>query len=202
MAGLQVPLPTLRRRPHGRQRTAWGRCGSLHLHRSGLSPPTPCRSPGAHQKTSLNVHAHRGMHKHSTRCVHQRTTTPEILLHPCTRAVTRTTEHSEKTKRARSHPRWPWHVCQTAHGRVPRQFGNGCTRFGHAECSVHPSFDARARMEQHFWCGSPQVNTPCRMLLHAPVSMNVQRRFWFLLASTKRDSPAGARPGTARVLNN
>src|SRR6201984_1686604 len=47
MAGLYAPLPTLRRRPRGRPRTAWGRCGSLLLHRSGLSPPTPCRSPGA-----------------------------------------------------------------------------------------------------------------------------------------------------------
>ena len=24
-----------------------GRCGSLHLHRKGLAPSTPCRSPGA-----------------------------------------------------------------------------------------------------------------------------------------------------------
>jgi len=47
MAGLYDPLPTLRSRPRGRQRTARGRCGSLLLHRSGLSPPTPCRSPGA-----------------------------------------------------------------------------------------------------------------------------------------------------------
>src|SRR5262249_53022517 len=47
MAGICPPLPTLRRRPYGRQRTARGRCGSLHLHRSGLAPPTPCRSPGA-----------------------------------------------------------------------------------------------------------------------------------------------------------
>ena len=47
MAGLYAPLPTLRRRPRGRPRTARGRCGSLLLHRSGLSPPTPCRSPGA-----------------------------------------------------------------------------------------------------------------------------------------------------------
>src|SRR5260370_33145933 len=47
MAGLCPPLPTLRRRPYGRQRTARGRCGSLLLHRSGLAPPTPCRSPGA-----------------------------------------------------------------------------------------------------------------------------------------------------------
>ena len=47
MAGLYAPLPTLRRHPRGRPRTARGRCGSLLLHRSGLSPPTPCRSPGA-----------------------------------------------------------------------------------------------------------------------------------------------------------
>src|SRR4051794_27346063 len=43
MAGLCAPLPTLRRHPHGCQRTARGRCGSLILHRSGLAPPTPCR---------------------------------------------------------------------------------------------------------------------------------------------------------------
>ena len=47
MAGLHVPLPTLRRPPHKRLRTARGRCSSLLLHRSGLAPPTPCRSPGA-----------------------------------------------------------------------------------------------------------------------------------------------------------
>jgi len=47
MAGLHVPLPTLRRHPRGCLRTARGRCGSLFLHRSGLAPPTPCRSPGA-----------------------------------------------------------------------------------------------------------------------------------------------------------
>ena len=47
MAGLYAPLRTLRRRPRGRLRTARGRCGSLLLHRSGLSPHTPCRSPGA-----------------------------------------------------------------------------------------------------------------------------------------------------------
>ncbi|EEA02867.1 hypothetical protein BH160DRAFT_1875 [Burkholderia sp. H160] len=47
MAGLHVPLPTLRRHPRGCLRTARGRCGSLFLHRSGLAPLTPCRSPGA-----------------------------------------------------------------------------------------------------------------------------------------------------------
>ena len=39
MAGLCMPLPTLRRYPHGCQRTARGRCGSLLLHRGGLAPP-------------------------------------------------------------------------------------------------------------------------------------------------------------------
>ena len=47
MAGLCDPLPTLRLHPRGHLRTARGRCGLLCLHRSGLSPPTPCRSPGA-----------------------------------------------------------------------------------------------------------------------------------------------------------
>src|SRR6266403_1616032 len=50
MAGLCAPLPTLRRRPCGRLRTARGRCGSLLLHRKGLAPSTPCRSPGALRK--------------------------------------------------------------------------------------------------------------------------------------------------------
>src|SRR5262245_45696798 len=51
MAGLCAPLPTLRRRPRRRQRTARGRCGSLLLHRIGLAPTTHCRSPGALRKS-------------------------------------------------------------------------------------------------------------------------------------------------------
>src|SRR6202023_3967812 len=47
MAVLYAPLPTLRRRPRGRLRTDRGRRGLLLLHRSGLSPHTPCQSPGA-----------------------------------------------------------------------------------------------------------------------------------------------------------
>jgi hypothetical protein len=50
MAGLCAPLPTLRRRPYGRPRTARGRCGSLLRHRVGLAPTTRCRSPGALRK--------------------------------------------------------------------------------------------------------------------------------------------------------
>src|SRR5271157_1052225 len=52
MAGLCLPLPTLRRRPRGRQRTARGRCGARNLHRRGLSPHAPRRSPGALQAFS------------------------------------------------------------------------------------------------------------------------------------------------------
>jgi hypothetical protein len=36
--GLCTPLPTLRRYPRERLRTAWGRCGLLPLHRKGLHP--------------------------------------------------------------------------------------------------------------------------------------------------------------------
>src|SRR5271154_2351998 len=56
-AGLCAPPPTLLPRPRGRCRTARGRCGLLLLHRSGLAPPTPCRSPGALARTRLpNTH--------------------------------------------------------------------------------------------------------------------------------------------------
>src|SRR5258706_12522789 len=47
MAGLCAPLSTLRQYPHGYLRMTRGRCGSLLLHRDGLAPSTPCRSPGA-----------------------------------------------------------------------------------------------------------------------------------------------------------
>src|SRR5258706_13317435 len=47
MAGLYASLPTLRSHPRGGLRTDRGRRGLLLLHRSGLSPHTPCQSPGA-----------------------------------------------------------------------------------------------------------------------------------------------------------
>src|SRR5262252_4604399 len=47
MAGLYAPLPTLRSHPRGGLRTDRRRRGLLLLHRSGLPPHTPCRSPGA-----------------------------------------------------------------------------------------------------------------------------------------------------------
>ena len=46
------PLSTLRRGPRGPLRITRGRCGSLLLHRKGLAPSTPCRSPGASQMLS------------------------------------------------------------------------------------------------------------------------------------------------------
>src|SRR5438132_3946475 len=51
MAGLCAPLSTLRQYPHGYLRMTRGRCGSLLLHRDGLAPSTPCRSPGALRST-------------------------------------------------------------------------------------------------------------------------------------------------------
>jgi hypothetical protein len=47
MAGLPAPLSTLRPRPRGQRRMTRGQRGSLLLRCRGLSPPTPCRSPGA-----------------------------------------------------------------------------------------------------------------------------------------------------------
>src|SRR5271169_4147197 len=55
MAGLYVPLPTLRRHPRGYLRTARGQCGSLLLHCDGLAPSTPCRSPGAQLADSQEI---------------------------------------------------------------------------------------------------------------------------------------------------
>jgi hypothetical protein len=52
MAGLHTPLSTLRRGPHGPLRMTRGRCDLLGLHRRGLPPPTPCRSPGAYRASS------------------------------------------------------------------------------------------------------------------------------------------------------
>ena len=56
MAGLCAPLSTLRQYPHGYLRMTRGRCGSLLLHRDGLAPSTPCRSPGALRFTPMNGH--------------------------------------------------------------------------------------------------------------------------------------------------
>ena len=53
MGGLCTPLPTLRHC----WRTARGRCGSLLLHRSGLSPPTPCRFNRRTERFKLSLAA-------------------------------------------------------------------------------------------------------------------------------------------------
>src|SRR5450755_4149039 len=57
MAGLCAPLSTLRQYPRGYLRMTRGRCGSLLLHRDGLAPSTPCRSPGALRSTLINGHS-------------------------------------------------------------------------------------------------------------------------------------------------
>src|SRR5260370_7273295 len=56
MAGLCAPLSTLRQYPHGYWRMTRGRCGSLLLHRDGLAPSTPSRSPGALRSAPINRH--------------------------------------------------------------------------------------------------------------------------------------------------
>src|SRR4030081_3459432 len=60
MAGLCAPLSTLRQYPHGYLRMTRGRCGSLLLHRDGLAPSTPCRSPGALRFTPKSRHSEFG----------------------------------------------------------------------------------------------------------------------------------------------
>ena len=47
MAGLHVPLSTLRVAPRDATRMTRGQHGSLHLCCEGLAPLAPCRSPGA-----------------------------------------------------------------------------------------------------------------------------------------------------------
>ena len=52
LIGILTPGPRLaaplRLTPHDARRMTRGQCGSLLLHCEGLSPSTPCRSPGAH----------------------------------------------------------------------------------------------------------------------------------------------------------
>src|SRR5450755_184923 len=60
MAGLCAPLSTLRQYPRGYLRMTRGRCGSLLLHRDGLAPSTPCRSPGALRSTPIKGHRQTG----------------------------------------------------------------------------------------------------------------------------------------------
>ena len=67
MAGLCDPLSTLRRCPRRQLRMTRGRCGSLLLHRDGLSPSTPCRSPGALRFTP-ELCRHTGHRWTSQRC--------------------------------------------------------------------------------------------------------------------------------------
>ena len=66
--------PTASRTP----RTARGRCGSLLLHRSGLAPPTPCRSPGARRHPTICSRTGVGPRAANRRRAHQ-----QISRWPC-----------------------------------------------------------------------------------------------------------------------
>jgi hypothetical protein len=56
-------------RPRERRRMTRGRCGSLHLHRKGLAPSTPCRSPGAlANDPSPKWRVHRSSRDHVDSC--------------------------------------------------------------------------------------------------------------------------------------
>jgi hypothetical protein len=52
--GLHAPLSTLHVVPHDTPRMTRGQYGLLFLYCVGLSPFTPCRSPGAPQVSSLS----------------------------------------------------------------------------------------------------------------------------------------------------
>jgi hypothetical protein len=101
--------------------------------RPGLAPAGESLLVDAKRnKNVLNVHAHRGMHKHSTRCVHLRTTTPEILLHPCTcvetgvhRALCMAEAHASTQKPRGTSLCAVWPTCQ-----------GQCGRFAFSECSM------------------------------------------------------------------
>ena len=70
IASLRVPLSTLRRRPHDRQRMTRGHRGSLVLRCRALSSPSPCRfipaPPQPHQAPPPPTRHHRGL-KHAPR---------------------------------------------------------------------------------------------------------------------------------------
>jgi hypothetical protein len=54
---------------YGRQRTARGRCGSLLLHRNGLAPSTPCRSPDAHPRIGTTDSVHSPLPRQNITCI-------------------------------------------------------------------------------------------------------------------------------------
>jgi hypothetical protein len=68
MAGLCVPLSTLRSAPHGTPRMTRGQHDSPNLYCEGLSPFTPCRSPGAPQRGALNTGFPAILLRHHGRC--------------------------------------------------------------------------------------------------------------------------------------
>src|SRR6201985_2843961 len=114
MAGLYAPLPTLRPRPRGRLRTARGRCGSLLLHRSGLSPHTPCRSPGA-----LTRVAARTLARSPIRDQLHRRLQPFCYLHDCSGCFRLERLPGEACTHWKAPPCHGAHVERTVPGAVP-----------------------------------------------------------------------------------
>src|SRR6185503_7649367 len=89
MAGLCAPLSTLRQYPHGYLRMTRGRCGSLLLHRDGLAPSTPCRSPGALRSTPINRHRYRASACLKRATYRHRRWVYRIIVHPGEQQVAR-----------------------------------------------------------------------------------------------------------------
>jgi len=112
------------------------------------------------QKRLLNVHAHRGMQRHPTRCVHRRRTEQKYcpIRARASWLGPRSTLEGRNAARVLSAPaaasagvRRDHAACRVC-SRIVAQHGiiaEGI-RLGHAECSVHSHHDARARMGQPY----------------------------------------------------
>jgi hypothetical protein len=74
IARLRVPLSTLRRRPHERQRMTRSHRGSLLLRCRALSSPSPCRFIPAHTTPTGPTQHSAGSHPPNTQPSRQRTT--------------------------------------------------------------------------------------------------------------------------------
>ena len=73
--------------PRGRLRTARGRCGSLLLHRSGLSPPTPCRFHRRTEVLSQRSYGARRRRSWHHRCSLNRWRCPVVRVNDLSRSV-------------------------------------------------------------------------------------------------------------------
>ena len=71
MAGLHVPLSTLRTAPRDAPRMTPGQQGSLHRCCEGLAPFTPCRSPGAPDARLSHFQMARQHNSEPVRSIHE-----------------------------------------------------------------------------------------------------------------------------------